>query len=114
MAHKEHLKKAVALPGGGFRWAWDGLGGVRHTIDWDKGGETIWTVWHGDLPMRQENPWFLVRSRGEVQENIKLYKLANMDKIHANRALLAVGLHPDQHFEAAYCNCGLCIGIPAF
>lgn len=108
MAHKEHLKKAVALPGGGFQWAWDGTGGVRHTVVWSKNGQTVWTVWHDGTAMRSEEPWFLVRARGEVQENIKYFRNADMDKIHANRALLACGLNPDQHTPLKYCNCFRC------
>jgi hypothetical protein len=64
--------------------------------------------------MRCEQPWFLVRSLGEVQENIKYFRNADLDKIHANRAMLACGLHPDQHSPMSYCNCGPCQGIPAF
>jgi hypothetical protein len=108
MAKKESVKKAVALPGGGFRWAWNGDNGVRHTVDWAKDGTTVWTVWHGDLAMRQEQPWFLVKARGEVQENVKFYRDADMDRILANRALLSVGMEPDQHCEREYCNCADC------
>lgn len=108
MAHKEHLKKALALPGGGFRWAWDGDNGVRHTIDWKPDGSTVWTVWHGELPMRCEFPWFLVKARGEVQENVKYLKTNHLDRVHANRALAVVGMVPDQHSEMTYCNCARC------
>lgn len=108
MAHKEHLKKAVALPGGGFRWAWNGSGDVRHTLDWAADGTSVWTVWHGNLPMRAEWPWFLVKVRGEVQENVKYIRDAELDKIHTNRALQAVGMIPDQHSAKSYCNCNDC------
>lgn len=108
MAHKEHLKKALPLPGGGFQWAWNGQNDVRHTVTWAKSGETVWTVWHGELPMRCEQPWFLVRARGEVQENIKHYRNCGLDLIHANRALHAVGMIPDQHQGTSYCNCHRC------
>jgi hypothetical protein len=111
MAHKEHLKKAVPLPGGGFQWAWDGTGGVRHTVDWAKSGETTWTVWFDGTALRSENPWFLVRSRGEVQENIKYFRLGGLDLIHANRALLGVGIMPDQHQDQPWCNCGRCVPV---
>lgn len=108
MAHKEHLKKAVALPGGGYQWAWDGDNGVRHTVTWHKNGQTFWTVLHGDKAMRTEEPWFLVRARGEVQENIKYFRDADLDKVTANRALLTVGMVPDQHSPYSYCNCARC------
>lgn len=111
MALKEHLKKALPLPGGGFQWAWKGQGDVRHTVDWAKDGTTVWTVWHGELPMRQEQPWFLVKARGEVQENIKLYRLSGLDLIHANRAMLAVGLLPDQHTDSPGCLCFRCTAL---
>jgi hypothetical protein len=110
MAKKESLKKAVALPEGGLQWSWNGLGEVRHTVTWDgKTGQSVWVVWHGELPMRAELPWFLVKARGEVQENIRHFRNAHLDRIHANRALHAVGMLADQHFDTpGYCNCWRC------
>jgi hypothetical protein len=114
MAKKAPVKKAVALPGGGFQWAWDGTGGVRHEITWQKNGQTFWRVFHEGTLLREEQPWFLVRARGEVQENIKLYRDGDMDKILANRALLVNGLHPTQHTALSICNCGQCTGLCPF
>jgi hypothetical protein len=111
MAHKEHLKKAVALPGGGFEWSWDGVNGVRHTVTWQKNGVTEWTVWLSQTPIHTHQPWFLVRARGEVQENVKYFKDAGLDLVLANRALLAVGMMPDQHQDQSYCNCGQCVPV---
>lgn len=109
MAQKEHLKKAVALPGGGYEWAWDGTNGVHHTVTWHKNGETFWTVSHGDLVLRTEQPWFLVKIRGEVQENIRHFRTADLDTITANRALVSAGMAPDQHTPLSYCTCINCI-----
>jgi hypothetical protein len=108
MAKKEPLKKAILLPGGGRRWAWTGQNDIKHTVDYDGKGITIWTVWHGETPIRQEEPWFLVRALGEVQENIKHYRNAGLDLGLANRAMLSVGLYPDQHVDAAWCTCFNC------
>lgn len=114
MAHKEHLKKALALPGGGFQWAWDGQNGIRHEVTWHKNGQTFWRVLHDGTELRVEEPWFLVQARGEVQENIKHYRLGGLDLTMANRALLANGLAPDQHVDQPWCGCYGCKPLPEY
>jgi hypothetical protein len=111
MAHKETLKKAVQLEGGGYRWEWNGQHDVRHQIDWTKDGKTWWRVFHEDTLLRESEPWFLVTARGEVQENIKYFRNAGLDLVHANIALLSMGLMPDQHQEHPWCNCGQCLPV---
>ena len=108
MAHKEHLKKAIPLPGGGFQWAWDGQNGIRHEVTWHTNGVSWWRVLHEGTLLREEQPWFLVRARGEVQENIKHYRNSGLDLVLANRAMLSTGLYPDQHIDAAGCSCFKC------
>lgn len=108
MAHKQHLKTAKPVPGGGYEWTWDGQHGVQHTVTWHKSGKTFWTVSRNGLALRTEEPWFLVKVRGEVQENIRHFRNADLDKITANRALLVVGRVPDQHTPFSYCNCARC------
>jgi hypothetical protein len=110
VAQKEPLKSAKMLPGTAVRrWEWNGQHGIRHTVDYDaKGGITIWTVWLSQTAIYQHQPWFLVRALGEVQENVKHFKNSGLDLILANRALLAVGMIPDQHADAPWCTCNAC------
>lgn len=108
MAHKEHLKKAVQGPDGGITWTWSGQGEITHAVTWHKNGQTFWTVSHDGTVLRTEEPWFLVKVRGEVQENIKYYRNNGLDLVLGNRALLAVGMEPNQHTDAKWCTCLKC------
>jgi hypothetical protein len=108
MAHKESLKKAVQIEGGGYRWEWNGQHGVRHQVDWLKNGQTFWNVFHGKHLLREQEPWFLVTARGEVQENIKYFRNAGLDLRMANIAMGTAGLVPDQHIDGAWCSCYDC------
>lgn len=108
MAKKEHLKKATPDGDGGLTWTWKGQNGVTHSVHWNKAGETTWTVLHEGTVVRTEQPWFLVKARGEVQENIRHYRNACLDTVLANRGLISVGLIPDQHIDQAWCICARC------
>jgi hypothetical protein len=108
VAHKQHIKTAVPLPEGGFKWAWDGAEGVRHEVTWLKNGQTFWEIFLDGTLLRSEQPWFLVKVRGEVQENIKHFRANDLDTVTANRALISAGIAPNQHTARSWCICANC------